>query len=145
MVHNASCLARLVERGSEADPCEKFRVVESAAQALLAAHAKLLIHRDVSPGNILHFPGDAYPWKLSDFGLVRRFPGHTTEVVTSGAALGTVYFSPPEAEIDPHRMDQRADIFSLGQVIGWLVSGQRPRRSSPRFFRMARGESWLPV
>lgn len=114
-------------RAPELDSIEKYEVVESIARGLCAAHSKLLVHRDVSPGNILCFPDDEKRWKLSDFGLVRRFPGHTTQVVTSGAGLGTVYFSPPEAEIDPHRMDQRADIFGLGQVIGWLISGQRPR------------------
>lgn len=123
----------------ELEPSEKFRVAESIAKALLAAHAKLLIHRDVSPGNVLHFPGDEEPWKLSDFGLVRRFPGHTTQIITSGPGIGTVYFAPPEAELDPHRMDHRADIFSLGQVIGWLVSGQKPR---PQQTTILAGSPW---
>lgn len=117
----------LWRRAPELDPCERYDVISSVTRALVAAHEKKLLHRDVSPGNILRFSDGEAGWKLADFGLVRRFPGHTTQVVTSGRGIGTLLFAAPEMEINPHHVDERVDVFSLGQVIGWLVSGKKPR------------------
>jgi serine/threonine protein kinase len=115
----------LESRGPKLDACERGEAALDVARALLAAHGARLIHRDVSPRNILWFPEERR-WKLADFGLVRRFPGTTTQVVTDGPGAWTWLFAAPELEIDPHNVDHRCDIFSLGQVIGWLMSGRNP-------------------
>ena len=97
----------------------------SIGNALKAAHGAQVIHRDVSPRNVLWFP-DERQWKLADFGLVRGFPGHTTQIITEAPGAWTWLFAAPELEINPHQVDHRADIFSFGQTIGWLTSGHSP-------------------
>lgn len=117
--------AHLEQRGPMLDPCEQADAVFSIARALKAAHNIKVIHRDISPRNILWFEEDRR-WMLADFGNVRRFPGHTTSVITDDGGVWTYLFAAPEQEIDGHDVDHRCDIFSLGQVIGWLTSGRNP-------------------
>lgn len=121
--------ADLATRGPMLDRCERAEVVMSIARALADAHNARVIHRDVSPRNVLWFPNERQ-WKLADFGLVRRFPGHTTRVITDAPGAWTLLFAAPELEINPHLIDHRADIFSFGQVIGWLTSGRYPAPQS---------------
>jgi serine/threonine protein kinase len=117
--------AHLEQRGPMLDRCEQAEAVLSVTKALKAAHDIKVIHRDISPRNILWFPEDRR-WMLADFGNVRRFPGHTTSVITDDGGVWTYLFAAPEQEIDGHNVDHRCDIFSLGQVIGWLTSGRNP-------------------
>jgi serine/threonine protein kinase len=77
-----------------------------------------LVHRDVSPGNILiGFDGSV---KLADFGIAKE-----TRVATlSGSMHGTVTYMAPE-QCRGHAFDRRADIFSLGVILYELVTGTR--------------------
>lgn len=105
------------------------------AEALEAAHARGVVHRDVKPGNV--FLTRDGPVKLTDFGLAKRIEPRTGEplreadtdtgapLTRDGAALGTVgYMSPEQArgeEVDP-----RADLFSLGAVLYEMATGRAP-------------------
>ncbi|HTL36130.1 MAG TPA: serine/threonine-protein kinase [Kofleriaceae bacterium] len=77
-----------------------------------------LVHRDVSPGNVLVGLDGAV--KLADFGIAKE-----TRVATlSGSMHGTVTYMAPE-QCRGHAFDRRADIFSLGVILYELVTGQR--------------------
>lgn len=115
----------LSRRGDELFEAHIFDLAICIATALRDVHAKELIHRDLSPGNVLWFGDEAPHWRLSDFGLVRRFPGRTTRRITT-VGIGTPGYMSPEAVVDPHRVDHRTDLYSFGQLLGWAITGVEP-------------------
>ncbi|MGQ0553817.1 MAG: protein kinase domain-containing protein [Planctomycetota bacterium] len=95
----------------------------SIAEALHAAHAAGVIHRDVKPGNVLLMP-DGTP-KLADFGLALR--SDSGAVTRSGALEGSpAYMSPEQALGGRIGLDHRSDVFSLGGVLYELLTLRRP-------------------
>lgn len=109
-----------------------FQVIEDCANGLIIAHEQGYVHRDLTPNNILLITeGGDSRWVVSDWGLVRRH-GHTTVVRTApGQPFGTAGFSAPEMWDDAHSVDRRADVYSLGRVIAWCLTGQWPSPNLP--------------
>ena len=106
-------------------------VVESVCRALQLAHERGYIHRDIKPSNILSI-GER--WVVSDWGLVRRPRGETTSASRTriGQAYGTEGFAAPELSVDAHAAGTSADIYSIGQMIGWVITGELPLANVPR-------------
>jgi eukaryotic-like serine/threonine-protein kinase len=101
------------------------------AQALAAAHAKRIYHRDVKPGNVF-LMGDGRV-KLLDFGLAKLPPpdsadlsqqSTTPELSHPGRALGTAAYMSPE-QVLGQEVDHRCDIFALGSVLYEMLTGAR--------------------
>jgi tetratricopeptide (TPR) repeat protein len=118
-------LRSLVERW-QADPAtDRFELTRSilvqVARALEYVHFRGLIHRDVTPSNIMVRADGSV--KLMDFGVVKE-PG-TTELTAHGELLGTVAYIAPE-QINGERVDARTDLYSLGAVLYLLLTGRRP-------------------
>jgi response regulator RpfG family c-di-GMP phosphodiesterase/serine/threonine protein kinase len=91
------------------------------ASGLAEAHAHGLVHRDIKPSNVLVTAhNDA---KLLDFGLAQDFRCRLTE---PGVLLGTLDYMAPEQAQDAHAVDIRADLFGLGGVLYWSLTGQPP-------------------
>jgi serine/threonine protein kinase len=92
--------------------------LSSACGALMHAHAHGIIHRDVSPDNLLAVKGPH--WLLSDFGLVRV--SYTARSITPvGASFGAADFAAPEVQRDPRAATPAADIYSLGAIARWFT------------------------
>jgi len=111
-----------------------IEVIEQVGQGLLYAHDQGFLHRDVSPGNILGFATEmGHRWVVGDWGTVRRPLGETTAPLTgTGEGLGTAGFAAPETyDADAHTVDERADVYSLGRVVAWLLTGRRPAPNRP--------------
>jgi serine/threonine-protein kinase len=95
-------------------------LVNQVAQALDAAHAAGLVHRDVKPANVLLSNGHAY---LSDFGLTR--PVDVETLTDTGEPLGTVDFMSPE-QLRGQRTDARSDVYALGCLLYTALTGVTP-------------------
>ena len=130
LVEGETLAARLA--GRPLDLRESLSLATQIADALSAAHAHGVLHRDIKPQNIMITPrGQA---KLMDFGLAIRAPEAspdageaTTEslLTTPGAILGTVKYMSPE-QVQGQPLDARSDIFSFGVVLYEMVSGRHP-------------------
>jgi eukaryotic-like serine/threonine-protein kinase len=106
---------------------QTVELLTGVADALAAAHAAGVLHRDVKPDNIL-IGSNGYA-KLADFGLAKLFRverEHDAERNTrAGIVVGTVaYMSPEQAGGEP--LDARSDVFSFGVVLYELLAGRRP-------------------
>lgn len=106
-------------------------LLRQIATALSAAHGASYVHRDLTPANILHFNEEG--WFVADWGLVRTPPGLTSVAgrTVVGQEYGTAGFAAPELAVDAHAADARADIYSIGQIIGWLLTDEWPLANTP--------------
>lgn len=96
-------------------------VLVQVARALEYVHRRGLVHRDVTPGNIMVAPDGSA--KLTDFGVAKE--ADTTEMTAHGELLGTVAYVAPE-QISGGAVDARADLYSLGAVLYLMLTGRRP-------------------
>ncbi len=113
------------------------------ARTMVYAHSCGVIHRDLKPANILLDP--SYEPKLVDFGLARLIPHETQQepliegLTVPGEKLVSLGYSAPELEEDASTSDARADIYSLGAILYFLLTGRNPRyfreQDVPTFLR----------
>ncbi|MEA2375399.1 MAG: hypothetical protein QOD53_1862 [Thermoleophilaceae bacterium] len=104
-------------------PRRAARIVAAVAGALNAMHELGLVHRDVKPGNVL-VEGTGGGVFLTDFGLAKAIssdPGLTV----GGNWLGTADFAAPE-QIRGLAVDARTDVYALGGVLFWALTGRVP-------------------
>jgi formylglycine-generating enzyme required for sulfatase activity len=119
-------LQQRLDRIGPVEPAEVVRVGRQIAEGLAAAHANDLIHRDIKPGNIL-LEGGQQKVKITDFGLARA--ADDASISQSGIIAGTPMYMAPEQALG-HRLDQRADLFSLGSVLYQMAAGRPPFRAN---------------
>ncbi len=126
-------------------------VIRQAAEGLAFAHEKGIVHRDIKPGNLLL--DDTGVVRILDLGLARMRPttGDSAEDATesdltaTGNVMGTVDFMAPEQAVDSKAADHRADIYSLGCTLYYLLTGTAPYRSSSVMKRLlAHREAPIP-
>lgn len=104
-------------------------VLDQVCGALAEAHNRGIIHRDIKPSNIfLTERGGIYDFvKVLDFGLAKDIRGNGDAGITkSGALLGTPRYIAPESVHSKGKVDGRTDIYMLGSVAYWLLTGQPP-------------------
>lgn len=115
-------LADYLSGGGRIMPDRAIEIAEAVCDALAAAHAQGVIHRDIKPGNIMITPSGQV--KVADFGIARVTTSAET-IEQTAAVLGTAaYLSPEQAQGRP--VDARSDIYSLGCVLYEMVTGRPP-------------------
>jgi len=121
-------LEKKVLREGPLAPHEAARIASQVARALVEAHSKQIVHRDIKPGNIIVTPlcGEKDLVKVLDFGLARMTPAIDEPTLTRVGWVGgsPAYISPEIAKGE--RGDSRSDIYSLGCVLYFLLCGRPP-------------------
>jgi serine/threonine-protein kinase len=122
-------LEQMVTRGGAFPAARVAHVLRAIAGALAEAHDRGLVHRDVTPANImLCAKGGEYDVpKLLDFGLIKdtRAP-HTRELTRAVLVIGTPPYLAPERFEKPESADLRSDLYALGAVGYFLLAGRPP-------------------
>jgi serine/threonine-protein kinase len=124
-------LQETVEHSSGMDPAQVAQIASQVAAGLNAAHDASVVHRDLKPENLIlvETPGGLRT-KILDFGI-SKIRGNATAITNEIAIIGTPDFMSPEQAVgNTDAVDQRADIFSLGAVLYFALTGRRPFRAS---------------
>jgi serine/threonine-protein kinase len=118
--------AKLKRRG-RLPPEEARRILAETADALGAAHALGIIHRDVKPDNIL-LEGTRGRVVVTDFGIAKALSSTTggATLTATGVAIGTPHFMSPEQAAGDREIDGRSDLYSLGVVGYQILAGELP-------------------
>lgn len=126
LLEGESLQARL-DREHRLSPEETVAIGVEVCEALAAAHAHGVVHRDIKPPN-LFLLGPSSPekrkLKVLDFGVSKRMDGNTLET-QPGMLIGTITFMAPE-QIRGEELDARCDLYSLGVVLYRCLSGKLP-------------------
>jgi hypothetical protein len=119
-------LGARIRRRSRLPAEEARRIMKETADALSAAHALSVIHRDIKPDNIL-LEGTRGRVIVTDFGIAKALSATGAATLTSaGMAIGTPSYMSPEQAAGEREIDGRSDIYSLGVVAFQMLSGELP-------------------
>ncbi|MFI7318476.1 protein kinase [Streptomyces venezuelae] len=123
-------------------PADAVRAVGAGlARALAAVHDAKVLHRDLKPGNVLLTPDGP---TLIDFGIAQAFDA--TALTTAGMVVGTPGFMAPEQLEGSHAVVPASDVFTLGAVLCFAVTGRGPfddQELASVIFRIAQGDADL--
>jgi eukaryotic-like serine/threonine-protein kinase len=119
-------LDQTIGKGDKMTPRKAARIARQVAEALTAAHALNVIHRDLNPSNIMlcKVGRQRDVVKVLDFGLA-RLQGSTEELTGVGERLGTAHYMAPEY-IQGTGLDPRSDLYGLGCVLFEMLTGRTP-------------------
>ncbi|MBZ5656396.1 MAG: serine/threonine protein kinase [Acidobacteriia bacterium] len=118
-------LETLVKKFGPQSPARVVKILRQVCRSLADAHDHGLIHRDIKPTNIfLCRLGNEYDFvKVLDFGLVKVLDNDDTKMTAEGATTGTPAYMAPEMAVGSTAVDGRTDLYGLGCVAYWLLTG----------------------
>jgi eukaryotic-like serine/threonine-protein kinase len=121
-------LEDLVEKEGPQPPSRVIHILLQMAGALAEAHEASLIHRDVKPANVfLTTRGGMKDFvKVLDFGLVKEVDPKDPSLSSTESIAGTPLYMAPESITDPGAIDSRVDLYAVGGVAYWLLTGTPP-------------------
>ncbi len=131
---NGRDLASEVTKSGPLSVADALDCTLQAARGLEYAHGKGIIHRDIKPANLLRDVNGLV--KVADLGLARLSgtPAGGSGVIggltQAGGIVGTTDYMPPEQALDSTSIDQRADTYSLGCTLYFLLAGRPPYSAS---------------
>ncbi|MCZ2341031.1 MAG: protein kinase [Bacteroidales bacterium] len=120
-------LHEMIRLNGTLSPERASHYIAQAALGLQHAHERGMVHRDIKPANLLLDRTGTV--KLLDMGLALLFhedDDNLTKEHDAASILGTAEFLAPEQAMDSHAVDIRADIYSLGMTLYFLLSGKTP-------------------
>jgi eukaryotic-like serine/threonine-protein kinase len=123
-------LTREIEQRGRLPWCDALVIIAQVCAALDAVHAAGLVHRDLKPRNIVIARHDGgVHCKVVDFGLSKSYvrTGRTGAPITrEGMAVGSLHYMAPEQAVGSPRVDARADVFSVGCILYYLLMAEPP-------------------
>ena len=118
-------LEQRVRRDGRMTCDEAIDLIIKIARAVSYAHSCGIIHRDLKPANILLDKSDEP--KIVDFGLARLATTEESQLTVPGEKLLSLGYGAPEQESDASISDERADVYGLGALLFFAITGQNPR------------------
>lgn len=139
-------LQRMVERHGPQAPERVAHLLKQACLSLSEAHALGLVHRDIKPANLFVCRlGAQFDFlKVLDFGVVSRRGESMAPLTLAGMVMGTPAFLAPELGQGHGAFDERADIYSLGCVAFWLLTGRPPFDAADAMSLLAQHSTTVP-
>jgi tRNA A-37 threonylcarbamoyl transferase component Bud32 len=127
-LEGVSLFDEVERRGPLALP-RALAIMEQLCAALDVVHAKGITHRDIKPENLFLITRDGRPdfVKILDFGISKFATSHDGEsgkLTKTGTAVGSIYFMSPEQTRGRDDVDARSDIYALGGVLFYLLTGR---------------------
>lgn len=143
-VEGETLSARLNREQAPLTPEAAIHVGDQIASSLVDAHSNGLIHRDLKPGNVmlLNRSGDPDFVKVLDFGLVKLVEtaapgsGQDLRLTQSGILMGSPRYMSPEQVRGQDTIDHRADIYSFGALMCFMLTGHPPFPAGSQFEAM---------
>ena len=121
-------LQRLITRDGPITPARAIPILVQACHSLADAHAQGVVHRDIKPANLMlcRYGLDLDFVKLLDFGLAKAVHQEGTEgaLTREGVVLGSAAYIAPESVKGSASVDGRADLYALGAIAFWLITGR---------------------
>lgn len=141
---DGSTFKTLVEERGPLDPLRAAHYIRQAALGLQHAHEAGLVHRDIKPSNLLLDRTGTV--KILDLGLARFFHDESDDLSKhySDRPIGTMDYMAPEQALNSHRVDIRADIYSLGATFYFLLAAQGPFQEGTALQKMIRHQLQPP-
>jgi eukaryotic-like serine/threonine-protein kinase len=138
-------IQKLVQQQGPLDPLLAADYIAQIARGLNEAHANGLVHRDIKPSNVLL--DQTGLMKILDLGLARiaQEDDNAITVVNESKLLGTVDYLAPEQAVNSHRIDGRADIYSLGCTLYFMLTGLPPFPSGSLTERILKHQTKRPM
>jgi len=128
-------LAELLRREGPLPEARAIRIVQQVADALGAAHAQGVVHRDVKPENVFLVAGPNDFVKVVDFGIsttvqASRDASVSVEnrLTSTGMVMGTPFYMSPEQARGDESIDYRIDVYALGVILYECLTGEVPFR-----------------
>jgi DNA-binding NtrC family response regulator len=125
-------VATIVERFGPLPPERVVAVLRQVCRSLGEAHAEGVLHRDIKPQNLflcrLGLEVDVV--KVLDFGLVKTLDDSAGQITAAGSLTGTPSYMPPERVLGG-AADERSDLYSLGCVAYWMLTGRQVFSGEP--------------
>ena len=130
-------LSELVKREGPLSPVRAVRMMRQASRAMAEAHGRGIVHRDLKPGNLFvtALGGETDYIKIIDFGVAKVLASgetqttinewDTEDLTAEGVLLGTPAYMAPE-QFEGREVTAAADVFSLGGVLYFALTGQPP-------------------
>jgi len=106
--------------------------VSQTLSALSYAHARGVIHRDVTPANLIVTPSGTV--KLTDFGVAKAFGD--VQITNCGEVVGSLQYMAPEQIRGDTTPDPRSDIYSVGAILYEILTGKKPFEESTLLLRL---------
>jgi eukaryotic-like serine/threonine-protein kinase len=119
-------LDTLVRKFGPQPPARVVHILRQVCRSLHEAHQRGIVHRDIKPTNIfLCRMGNEYDFaKVLDFGLVKLINDQETQLTGEGVTTGTPAYMAPELAMGNTQVDGRSDLYGLGCVAYWLLTGK---------------------
>ncbi len=141
-------LAKLMKKSGPLPIDKVCDYTRQAALGLQHAHERGMVHRDVKPAILLLTPAGVV--KILDMGLARlRHSGDESEasatMTQEGAIMGTLDYIAPEQAMNSHTVDIRADLYSLGCTLYFLLSGKAPFPGGSAMEKLIKHQSQEPA